>query len=65
MNFDSSWAVDELAKVDFGDKRLDKRFLKVASSQGKTPSFLLRPHLLIGLWSKMHIDFLITLKLLL
>jgi hypothetical protein len=37
MNFDSSWAVDELAKVDFGDKRLDKRFLKVASSQGKTP----------------------------
>lgn len=33
----NSWAVDELAKVNFGDKRLDKRFLKVAGSQSKTP----------------------------
>lgn len=33
----TSWATDELAKVDFGDKRLDRRFLKVAGSQAKTP----------------------------
>lgn len=33
----SSWAVEELSKVNFGDKRLDKRFLKVAGSQAKTP----------------------------
>lgn len=37
MSTDSSWAVEELAKVNFGDKRLDKRFLKVACSQGQTP----------------------------
>lgn len=33
----SSWAKDELSKVCFGDKRLDKRFLKVADSQALTP----------------------------
>lgn len=33
----SSWAVEELAKVNFGDKRLNKRLLKVAGSQAKTP----------------------------
>ena len=33
----TSWAVEELSKVNFGDKRLDKRFLKVAGSQAKTP----------------------------
>lgn len=33
----SSWAKEELEKVDFGDKRLNKRFLKVATSQAKTP----------------------------
>ena len=33
----NSWAIEELAKVNFGDKRLDKRFLKVAGSQSKTP----------------------------
>lgn len=37
MTPNSSWAVEELSKVNFGDKRLDKRFLKVAASQGKTP----------------------------
>lgn len=37
MQVNNSWAVEELAKVNFGDKRLDKRFLKVAGSQGKTP----------------------------
>ena len=37
MTSNSSWAVEELAKVNFGDKRLDKRFLKVAASQGKSP----------------------------
>lgn len=33
----SSWAIEELAKVNFGDKRLDKRFLKVASAQALKP----------------------------
>jgi hypothetical protein len=33
----NSWAVEELAKVNFGDKRLNKRLLKVAGSQAKTP----------------------------
>ena len=33
----NSWAVDELAKVNFGDTSLDRRFLKVAGSQAKTP----------------------------
>jgi hypothetical protein len=37
INPSNSWAVEELAKVNFGDKRLDKRFLKVAGSQSKTP----------------------------
>jgi hypothetical protein len=37
MNLHTSWATEELAKVNFGDKRLDQRFLKVAASQGKTP----------------------------
>jgi hypothetical protein len=37
MTLNSSWALEELAKVNFGDKRLDKRFLKVAASQGKSP----------------------------
>ncbi len=32
-----SWAIDELAKVNFGDKRLNQRFLKVAGSQAKSP----------------------------
>ena len=32
-----SWATDELAKVNFGDKQLDRRFHKVAGSQAKTP----------------------------
>lgn len=34
----SSWAIEELSKVNFGDKRLDKRFLKVASSQALKPA---------------------------
>lgn len=33
----NSWSLEELAKVSFGDKRLDKRFLKVAGSQAQTP----------------------------
>jgi hypothetical protein len=33
----SSWAIEELAKVNFGDKRLDKRFLKVATAQALKP----------------------------
>ncbi len=33
----SSWALEELAKVDFGDKRINKRFLKVAGTQAKSP----------------------------
>lgn len=37
ISHDNSWAVEELAKVNFGDKRLDRRFLKVAGSQAKTP----------------------------
>lgn len=37
MKVSSSWAVDELAKISFGDKRLDKRFLKIAGSQSQTP----------------------------
>lgn len=37
ISTNGSWALEELAKVNFGDKRLDKRFLKVAASQGKSP----------------------------
>ncbi|MFP5386766.1 MAG: transposase DNA-binding-containing protein, partial [Bacteriovoracia bacterium] len=37
MKSNSSWAIDELAKVDFGDKRLNKRLLKIADSQSLTP----------------------------
>jgi len=37
MSGSSSWAVDELAKVDFGDKRLNKRLLKIADAQSLTP----------------------------
>ncbi|HXH75269.1 MAG TPA: transposase DNA-binding-containing protein, partial [Bacteriovoracaceae bacterium] len=33
----SNWAVEELSKVNFGDKRLDRRFLKVAGSQALAP----------------------------
>ena len=33
----TSWAIEELSKVNFGDKRLDKRFLKVASAQALKP----------------------------
>jgi len=33
----SSWAIEELSKVRFGDKHLDKRFLKVASAQALKP----------------------------
>ena len=33
----SSWAIEELSKVNFGDKRLDRRFLKVASAQALRP----------------------------
>jgi hypothetical protein len=33
----SSWAIEELSKASFGDKRLDNRFLKVASAQALKP----------------------------
>ena len=33
----SSWAIEELSKANFGDKRLDNRFLKVASAQALKP----------------------------
>lgn len=32
------WAIEELSKVDFGDRRLNKRFLKVASAQALKPA---------------------------
>ena len=31
MNKNKSWAADEFAQIDCNDKRLDKRFIKLAS----------------------------------
>ena len=37
MKVSSTWGVEELEKVDFGDKRLNKRLLKIVDSQSLKP----------------------------
>ena len=48
INLSNSWAIEELAKINFGDKRLVRRILKVAGSQAKPLNSQLTPNPLTG-----------------